>query len=318
MSLTPHNGGVNSQSSVLFNTLCAAVLLLLITDHPLSAEAYRGSEGIDGDNATCSYLRNTIITAPNLVPPKFMVSSGDCCAFCAATEGCVAAVFSNYYCDLKNSSTPQTAAQGPTLIVPFAGPTPAPRPTLVTIIREVSCQESAQCDDTTDGSCRTTVFFNNTCRGNQLRICSANQNTIDASLFNNANGACSGAPVSSVSEQTGTCQYNQPNSTYYGHYCDVLLPPSPNQNVLRSQCQYNCMGNGGENCNQATFVTGQCTATNQLKGMYTVASCYSSFVVYSFFSTSDCSGEPADVVAEELNQCFAYSSLYAQNVCSSS
>ncbi|CUG91582.1 Hypothetical protein, putative [Bodo saltans] len=275
--------------------------------------------------AACTYASNTNITAPDMSPSKFVVSSFDCCSYCSNTDGCVAAVFYGYYCHLKSAVVPQIGAQGVTVVLQSATTTTktttttvapaitttttstaappattvapaittvAPAGPQMTVIREVTCTSSAQCSQLEDDSCYTTFYYNNTCIVNQLRVCNTDASVITVVAF--AELDC----ITTLAEETaGVCQLNA--STYHGHYCDIVPVPAVNVTVTRSICE-SCDGD----CVEAHFVTGQCVATNQLQGLSTIAWCFPDYVVYESYISDTCSGDVEPSLAEPRGQCF--------------
>lgn len=262
----------------------------------------------------CTFYPNINITAPDMLPAKFLISSADCCNLCANTKGCVASVYNNYFCHLKDAQSPQVGAQGPTAIlqmnVPPAPTTAAPSAGNVVIIREVSCQQSGQCDVTSDYTCVTSVYYNNTCLGNQLRVCNTDQTSIAAVTFSGAR--CSG-PSATTQEATGTCEFVPTNQSYDAHYCDVLPAPVKYATVTRTSCDGSC--NSGACVTPAVFSTGVCTATSQLSGEFTIAWAFPTYVVYISYLDVSCQGTVQSSIAEPLGVCFTSgsSNTYVEN-----
>lgn len=307
----------------------------------------------------CTYTANINITAPDMAPAKFIVSAYDCCVMCSDTSGCVASVYTNYYCHLKSTQTPQVVSTGPTLILqngvppvtvtpapsppqptaaptppptpqptPAPGPTPTPVPTpappaptpaptpppgQVTIIREVACQYSDSCNRRSDYSCYTNVYYNNSCQGKQLRVCTGYN--IDVSTFSDL--GCSGVVEHSTKETENVCEAT-PNYNYLGHYCDVQAAPASGLQVQRTQCPYGC--NDGSSCAQSSFTTGTCHSSNPFSGMpgaSTMAWCFPQYVVYNTYGSIDCSGPISSGRAEPIGQqCFLDNNQeHIQNLC---
>ncbi|CUG86938.1 Hypothetical protein, putative [Bodo saltans] len=292
---------VSSQSVVVFVAMLVA--------HVIARDVLQAPS-----SGQCTFQPNRNITADNMVVAKFFVSSSACCNYCTNTPGCVAAVYMNYYCHLKRVASPVVVLPGATAIVQ-APPTTTAAPVVnnIVIIREVSCEHNAQCDVTNDHTCVTTVYYNNTCRGKELRTCNTLQTNIEAGTF--AGPPCEGTEMS-VGEATGVCAFYSPTQAYLGHYCDVVPAPVIGGTVRRTQCS--TLG-----CNSATcvtpevFTTGVCSATSQLNGQYVKAYCFPTYVVYQTFSASGCAGDPDNVFAEPSGQCFTTGASvnYVENTC---
>lgn len=95
----------------------------------------------------CGMSQGYNISSADLVPSKFASSVEDCCAYCKDTPGCVAAVFLNYYCYLKNKTTPLIESEGCTAIyLPTPAPaTPAPTSICNTIVSQEVCVGFGEC-----------------------------------------------------------------------------------------------------------------------------------------------------------------------------
>lgn len=308
----------------------------------------------------CTYTANINITAPDLAPAKFLVSAYDCCVACSDTAGCVASVYSNYYCHLKGSQSPQVVSTGPTLILqggapvpptppaptaapptpapvnptpapsvptpapPTPGPstpsppppptTPTPTPSgQVTIIREVTCQYSDSCSRRQDYSCKTAVYFNNTCQGSVNRICTGYY--IDVNTYSEL--GCGGVVKHTAQEQENVCVMT-PDETYLGHYCDVQAAPASGTSVVHTKCPYGC--NDGSGCTTSTFATGVCASNPfaSLSGSSVMAWCFPQYVVFVAYGSIDCSGPAAQAMSEPIGQsCFLDNNQeHIQNICS--
>jgi hypothetical protein len=282
-----------SKSAMLF---AVALTVLLLSNTAMASLT---------SNGECTYFPNINITAPDMLLPKFVVSSGDCCNLCANTSGCVASVYANYFCHLKATQSPQIASSGPTTILqmnlpPTAAPTTAaPNVADVVLIREVSCQQSAQCNMVADYTCVTNVYVNNTCRGRKRRVCTTSELFIEDSFYSGPE--CSGSDVTNQST-AGVCDYYPLAQQYYGQFCDVVPAPVPNATVMRTSCSESC--NSGSCIAPAVFTTGVCTATSQLSGEYTIAWAFPAYVVYNSYLTANCTGDIQSSIAEPLGECF--------------
>ncbi|CUG86940.1 Hypothetical protein, putative [Bodo saltans] len=309
-----------------------AGLALLLAIHLVVGRAGSPSEEL---LHSCVYHANTNITSTDMEPPKFVVSSQDCCDLCSVTNGCAAAVFSDYYCHLKRSDSNQVATQGSVVVVPAtttttttssttttttsaapttttAAPTAPPGPPMG-LIRQVTCSQSSACNPYSDGTCNTNVFYNNTCFVNNLYSCDASVSMITWNSY--ADLGCEGND-DATSFTAGQCMMNQTTNLYSGYYCDVVPTPVANIPVTRTKCPEGC-ATGGD-CSTAHFITGQCIATDQLQGLWTIAWCFPNYVVYNSFSYPNCTGLMTFSTAEPVgSECFpsANQAGYTQNIC---
>lgn len=303
----------------------------------------------------CSYLANINVTLPDLAPPKFVVSSYDCCVACSDFgPDCVASVYSNFYCHLKSSVSEQVVSTGPTLILQLgrtpapqvptttqtpippppltptpstsapptptsptpSPPTPAPSPSgSVVIIREVQCQYSDKCDRMQDYSCYTTAFYNSTCYGTHLRYCSGDEIVVETY----SSSGCSGVIKTRELEAANVCAAT-PDETYVGHYCDEQSAPLVGTAVLRTVCPYGCDDN--TECTAASFTTGVCLTSNpfsSMPGSSTMAWCFPEYVLYNTYGSIDCSGPIASGRVEPIgSKCFLDNNQeHIQNICGS-
>lgn len=269
----------------------------------------------------CSYLANVNITASDAAPPKFVVTPRDCCDLCGTTSGCVAAVYSNYYCHLKTSFSEQVSSQGslaiitgspttissaPTTSPPPPSTTEAPLP-VVTVIRETTCQTSSVCNRLYDFTCVTNAFVSGVCRGDNIRTCNAAGTNVTVTSFQYSD--CDGAPVNAVVEPVVSCEFL--SGSYFALTCDVEQVPAANVSLNRTSCPNGC--GQGSGCTTTSFFTGVCGATNKPEGYYTIPWCYPDFVVYNYFMTTDCSGAVVFSVSEPIGAGLCFESSDQQN-----
>lgn len=327
----------------------ALCLVLLLT---LSFSV--GSALIDEDNGAavraspqCAFLANMNISSADMSSPKFVVSALDCCQLCANTVGCLASVFSSYYCHLKADATPEPSSAATIVVaqsvttttsttlptttnVPAttAAPTTttvAPSTPTVTMIRQVSCQSSPNCNRTLDPSCVTNVFLNNTCRDQSFRVCNTARSDLLVDTY--ADDSCAGELLNNVTVPVGSCRFD--NGAYFGMFCDVVPVPIDHVEVSRIVCTDSCAttsdeggsSSSGADCTTASFRTGECVNTQQFEGYYTIASCVPSagYIVYDRYMSAGCTGPIQFSTAEPLGagQCFqtADQDSYIENIC---
>jgi hypothetical protein len=279
----------------------------------------------------CTYTSNINITAADMVPAKFVVSSYDCCQLCSDTAGCAAAVYSNYYCHLKGTTKPQVTSIGPTLIsqvgpsptqqpqAPSLVPAPTPPPATspppaasVTLVREVSCQYSDSCDRRSDYSCVTNVYTEGACVHAAERLCGAS--TIQVARFDSQ--SCVPPVKSTTKEPLNTCSQTE-DETYVGHYCDTWPSPTVNMTMERTVCPYGC--NDGTECTKHTWLTGSCVANpiSSLPGESLMVWCFPAYVVFATYGGLSCMGTPAAAIAEPIGtKCFLDNNqAHHQNLC---
>lgn len=292
----------------------------------------------------CTYTANINITAPDIAPARFLVSAYDCCRLCSDTDGCVASIYTNYYCHLKGVTQPQVVGTGPTLIlqlnVPPSPPTTAttttkapappttnaPAPT-TSVPSPTTDAPAATTDAPTSPPPATTVTivrevacqYSDTCSRRSDYSCYSTvyfANTCQQRKMYSCGAyhitwnkysedGCKGTIESTEKESENVCVAT-PDETYVGHYCDVQQAPTLGLSVSRTICPYGC--NDGSECQSASFVTGTCLQSNPfsgLSGSSVMAWCFPEYVVYAAYGSIDCSGEVADARSEPIGQsCF--------------
>ena len=294
----------------------------------------------------CTYTANINITNADMKPAAFVVSSFDCCQLCSDTSGCVASIYSNYYCHLKSSLEPQMVSIGPTLITqvgptpppsktpipppppspstpaptpsppaptpaPPAPPTPAPASS-VTLVREVSCLYSAQCSRRSDYSCVTNVYPNDQCIRSTIRSCGSSHITVERY----SGDSCAPPATSTKKEPLNECDATT-DETYVGHYCDTWPAPAVNMTMERTVCPYGC--NDGSECTQYKWMTGSCVSNpmSSLPGESLMVWCFPAYVVFTTYGGLSCTGQPAASIAEPIGPtCFLDNNQFHHlNIC---
>lgn len=276
----------------------------------------------------CRYLPNINITAADIEPAKFMVSSYDCCVACDTNPRCAAAIYSNYLCHLKASTSPQVQAIGPTLIVNAQGPTAKPQPTVVpsptapaptvvpaptipppvsnnvTLIVHTKCDYSHTCSRLNDGSCTSRGYFNNVCYGEQLLWTTAGSSFIN--VEKTAADNCSGTNV--VEQQPkNQCQMDE-NDQYYGYFALDVNKPKAGLHLTMWTYPYAC--DQGGSASNTQMDTGHCYV-NQF------AWCFpdGGVVALAKYPGSGCTGTPTITVLP-LNACYMdQNQIWYKNTC---
>lgn len=278
----------------------------------------------------CTSIPSQNISQPDLVAPKFSVSAADCCNACSDMSGCVAAVYSSYYCHLKgsldgitesagsevliaaqptpppfNTSTTTTTAAPPTTTTPVPQPTEAPT---WTIVREIYCQYSGHCNMSNDNTCSSKAYFNNTCHKKHKRVCGTYHITVD----DYADDGCGGVIRSHTEEDINACNYIDENGNY-GHYCDVQRVPETGVDVYRSDCNYGC---DGSDCNVNKLKTGVCQSNpfSWLSGSSVIAWCFPQYILWLGYGSIDCSGPVAEGVPQP-HGCYESGYSFIHNIC---
>lgn len=339
---------------LLVATVCH--LWSLCSCHPIEVSinidpSDSSSEGeLQSPPFVCGLRQGTNVSADStsFVPARFSTTATDCCSACAGTAGCIAAVWWSYYCHMFNrtvgplvpatgvvfvyndalttTTTTTTTTTAPTTTttnapVPTtttaAPPSPPPMPPSRTVVREVSCEYSAQCSRMDDDTCTTTVYYNSTCTSEgKMYLCSPGVINIDT--FHSAQCV---PPARHILEEAQGCSMTE-DETYIGHFCDTFAAePVAGLSVKRTYCPMGC-DDGGE-CNRADLTTGVCTKGNPvstiISGKSVMAWCYPTYVVFLGYAGASCEGPFISSTSEPTGtRCFLdQNQAHIQNICGS-
>ena len=323
---------MNVRSSLL---LVVAIALVLLTD-VASSKLMPITSSVKQQQ--CGYTANYNITAEDITPAKFTVSSFDCCTLCWANPKCKAAVYSNYLCHQKADDKPlvkavQTVVVSPQFPTPAptpvpSTPSPTPSPTFpppppppptepptpqpqppqppsgqnVTIYRRMHCNVSTSCDAVEDLTCTAKLYYSGVCYGKEKHTCTPV--AINTDVY--PQSQCQGSPQpGSGGKDFCTADYN---GHYIGHYCDSALPPVIGEQITELSCGLEKCGS--PDCSQYIYYSGQCDNGKKLYCMPDAASSSGSnfgtagYIMVENYNTNDCSsGTLSSMDALPLGAC---------------